>query len=448
MAASKTLSPPRRQPLAQQTFAFWQAAEDAPPLSVAKKTAVGVPNKPAPRVANPLTQATPAGKLSGLCHSGASTVPAIPLPAGKTPQSEGRVGLEHRSAVVADRSALVADRSALMAELRGRAAAIAANPAMDSATQFSTGSRALDACLPGGGLKRGWLCEWVAGHDASGASTLAMLAAASTMTNRNRAAKACETDDSASPRAAEPHRGPIIIVDPSGTFHAAGAIACGILPQRMVVCRPNNRRDSVWAIDQALRCSSVAAVWCALPWNFDDRDARRLQLAAEEGRTPGLFVLPSSARTRPSFAAVRWHVAAVPVDASRLSADQRVAAGLPLRPPLDLRVLCVSLDRARNFDHGSNSQQAHAANSGLANSKLSTFLAVTPDARLHPLTSAAVANLQRLQQLPTLHTPAEHRHEAAAVPLAARLADPTSTHSRVGVHAPPSRRNVGASRAG
>lgn len=432
MAVSKTLSRPKREPLAQQTFAFWQAAEDAPTASVAKKSVVGVANRPAARVTSPPTQTPPAQEVGSLCRSGVSGVSA--LHPGRVERSEGRVGPEHRSA--------------LMAELRGRAAAIATNPAMDSANRFSTGSRALDACLPGGGLKRGWLCEWVAGHDASGASTLAMLAAASTMTDRNREAHVGETDDSTSERAAEPHRGPIIVIDPSGTFHAAGAIACGISPQRIVVCRPNNRRDSVWAIDQALRCSSVAAVWCALPWNFDDRDARRLQLAAEEGRTPGLFVLPSSARTRPSFAAVRWHVAAVPIDASRLSADQRVAAGLPLRPPLDLRVICVSLDRARNFDHASCSQRANAAHQSQTDSKIKTFLAVTPDARLHPLTSAAVAKLQRLQQLPTIHTPAEHRHEAVAVPLAARLADPTSTHSRVGAHTQSGRRSSGASRAG
>ncbi len=424
MAVSKTLSRPSRESPAQQTFAFWQTTEDTAGAKVAGATAASTTSKPAARVTGWRPPATPPQEAPRRCDSGISSVSQF------------------------QPSSLPVDRRALMTELRGRAAAIAANPAMDSAARFSTGSQALDVCLPGGGLKRGWLCEWVAGHDASGASTLAMLAAASTMTDRSGRTGAGGADDSAGKRAAPPHRGPLLVVDPSGTFHAAAAIACGISPQRIVVCRPTSRRDSVWAIDQALRCSSVAAVWSALPWHFDDRDARRLQLAAEEGRTPGLFVLPSSARTRPSFAAVRWHVAAVPVDASRLSTDQRVAAGLPLRPPLDLRILCVSLDRARNFDHASSRQKTHAAGQSPTHNRVKTFLAVTPDARLHPLTPAIVAKLQRRPELPTIHAPAENRHEAVAMPLAARLADPASAHSRVGTHGPATRRSGGASRAG
>ncbi|TWT67046.1 cell division inhibitor SulA [Allorhodopirellula solitaria] len=442
MAVSKTLSPPARKSFAQQTFAFWQPAEDTP-VAKGASVAEGAPAAKVrgAKVTSPRHRATPPQEAKPLQRETASTrrvsspvapsvIPAEPPPT-ETPPTE-----------TLPTQSLPVQRSALMAELRGRAAAIASNPALDSAARFSTGAQALDACLPGGGLKRGGLCEWVAGHDASGASTLAMLAAAETMIDRHSPA-AGEATGGGSKQTGVPHRGPIIVVDPNGTFHAATAIACGISPQRMVVCRPSSRRESVWAIDQALRCSSVAAVWSALPWSLDDRDARRLQLAAEQGRTPGLFVLPSSARARPSFAAVRWHVRAVPVDASRLSADQRVAAGLPLRPPLDLRILCVQLDRARNLDHAEGPLQPQAAISGSMQRKI--FLAVAPDARLHSLTPAAVADLQR-RSLPTIHTSAEHRHEAVAVPLAARLANPASTHARAPLEA--ATRRSGTSRAG
>ncbi len=393
------LKPPLAKPTIQQTFAFWQVADEQP---------------------------SPECSRSGRGRdTQASGFPKPTVLAAGFPESTALAAGSNATDVAEPATAAtsqISDRQSLMANLRDRAAAISAGPAMNSLQQFSTGCSHLDTWLPGGGLKRGELCEWVGGHDACGASTLSMLAAAASMreTNDSTQNQSAQTDSS--------HSGPIIVVDPCETFHAAGAIACGIAPERIVVCRGGCRRDSVWAIDQALRCASVAVVWAALPWNLNDRDARRLQLAAEIGRTPGLFVLPATARKRPSFAAVRWHVSSVAVDATRLSADQRARAGLPLRPPLDLRVLRVSLDRARKLDRTSGQSQH------------TTYLAIAPDARLYALAPAAVAGLLKpIAPLPqpvaglhsTLtshHTPARIRHEAVAVPLAARLADPTSAN--------------------
>ncbi|MCM2370463.1 ImuA family protein [Aporhodopirellula aestuarii] len=404
MPGSKTPVSKARKPLAQQTFAFWEPAGNPCDRRVGHAS-----TSPEVRV-DRTPPAHSLRKRPSLADSGALAEKTADE-AVSGPRAEDIVGSSQSATPLIS-------RESLMADLRGRAAAIASNPAMESAAQFSTGSPTIDSWLPGGGLKRGWICEWVAGHDASGASTLAMLAASSTIRPPRKVEPATVQSLSrgtdlmrtarVSSNPAFAHGGPIIVVDPTATFHAAAAIACGISPQRIVVCRCRTRADAVWAMDQSLRCSSVAAVWATLPWNLNDRDARRLQLAAEVGRTPGLFVLQSSARVRPSFAAVRLHVASVAVDASQLSADQRVAAGLPVRPPLDLRVLHVSLDRAR----GQRQNEA--------------FLAVTPDARLHTLSSAAVAQLQTPQR--NIPTPAGSRHEAVAVPLAARLADPTSTH--------------------
>lgn len=434
MPVSKTpVSATRPNPensLAQQTFAFWEPEEDpcdrrGAVLSEAKtkkgaKTGLSTGGRTGDR-AGAAVDFTPRGhssrKRSSLVNSAVfakseAFVAAEALPTkgpGQCPvDSVVENSTEDSSSESSSSAAPLISRESLMADLRGRAAAISSSPAMDSAEQFSTGSPTVDSWLPGGGLKRGWICEWVAGHDASGASTLAMLAAASTIKPARDTERDVVSGAGAPKDVAFAHSGPIIVVDPTATFHASAAIACGISPQRIVVCRCRTRADAVWAMDQSLRCSSVAAVWATLPWNLNDRDARRLQLAAEAGRTPGLFVLQRSARVRPSFAAVRLHVASVAADASRLSADQRVAAGLPVRPPLDLRVLRVSLDRAR----GQRQNEA--------------YLAITPNARLHTLSSAAVAHLQTPQR--NIQTPAGSRHEAVAVPLVARLADPASTH--------------------
>ena len=67
------------------------------------------------------------------------------------------------------------------------------------------------------------------------------------------------------------------------------------------------RSDLMWAIDQSLRSSAVAAVWGNLD-RIDDSDARRLQLAAETGGTLGLFLRPPQAIREPSWAEVRMHV--------------------------------------------------------------------------------------------------------------------------------------------
>jgi protein ImuA len=74
-----------------------------------------------------------------------------------------------------------------------------------------------------------------------------------------------------------------------------------------VVLRPASEADALWALDQALRCRGVGAVWAR--WDeFDPRDFRRLQLAAEEGGTVGLLIRSASRRGRPTWAQVQWFV--------------------------------------------------------------------------------------------------------------------------------------------
>ncbi|EMI54348.1 hypothetical protein RSSM_04227 [Rhodopirellula sallentina SM41] len=425
------MEPEARKPLAQQTFAFWEGEENPRDRRASAETQISAQTQTSAQT-RASTETRAGAKTRATATSSTTTTQTAPTRQALTREAQGAekrsVSKHLREKTAADETSRadspsaghephiapqpLIGRESLMADLRSRAAAISSSPAMESAEQFSTGSPTVDTWLPGGGLKRGWICEWIAGHDASGASTLAMLAAASAIRPPHGEAR----DDHGARVEAFAHGGPIIVVDPAATFHASAAIACGIPAERIVVCRCPKRGDAVWTMDQALRCSSVAAVWATLPWNLNDRDARRLQLAAETGRTPGLLVLQPSARVRPSFATVRFHVASVAVDAARLSADQRVAAGLPVRPPLDLRVLRVNLDRAR----GQRQNEA--------------FLAVSPEARLHTLSPAAVAQLQTPQhtQLPTpqriTQTQPGSRHEAVAVPLAARLADPASTH--------------------
>lgn len=153
---------------------------------------------------------------------------------------------------------------------------------------ISTGCAALDRLLPGGGLARGALCEWVADTPGWDAEALALLAAA---------------------EAGAPD-GPIVVVDAEGEFYPPGAAWLGVDLSRLIVVRPGVRA-AAWAVDQALREPAVSAVWATID-RLDDVTFRRWQLAAERSGTVGLLVRPNRARREPSWAAVRIGVGALP----------------------------------------------------------------------------------------------------------------------------------------
>lgn len=200
------------------------------------------------------------------------------------------------------------DRESVLRELRAKVGCVD-SPA-NSIETLSTGSDAINHLLPRVGLRLDAITEWVAEADGSGAAALSMITVATHLRS--------------------PHaHGPVVVVCGQNDFYPPAAVALGVPAERIVWVRPIRHADMVWAIDQALRCESVAAVWAHVGANLDDRDARRFQLAAETGRTPGLFVRPAAVRGRPSFADVRLHVQ------TKLSTD---SLG---------RVMNVTLDRSR-----------------------------------------------------------------------------------------------------
>jgi hypothetical protein len=110
--------------------------------------------------------------------------------------------------------------------------------------------------------------------------------------------------------------GLVVISGRTQQFYAPAALALGISPQQLVILRPVSAADEIWALDQALRCRGVAAVWTHLPC-LDERDFRRLQLAAEEGGTLGLLGRPAQARGQPSWSDVQLLVEPIAAPASR-----------------------------------------------------------------------------------------------------------------------------------
>jgi hypothetical protein len=198
---------------------------------------------------------------------------------------------------------------------------------------FSSGAAAIDRLLPGGGLQHGMLVEWLAELPGCGAATLGLLAAR----------EACRAG------------GMLVVLDRAGTFYPPPAVGWGVDLARLIVVRPRTVRDELWAAVQSLRSPVVAAVWMMID-RLDSRNFRRLQLAAEAGRTLGVLVRGASAHGQPSWADLRLGVQSresMTNDEIRMTNDRkshstfviRISSFTPL--PAPCRLVQVSLLRLR-----------------------------------------------------------------------------------------------------
>ena len=147
---------------------------------------------------------------------------------------------------------------------------------------ISSGYRPIDVLLPGGGFQPGTLVEWFQSGPGGGAFIFGLIAAR----------EACRQG------------GMCVVVERKRAFYPPAAVAWGIAPNRLVIVRPQNDRDEIWALTQILRCPQVSAVLYRSS-QLSPFDFRRLQLAAESGGTLGCFIRPDSARHQPSWAKVR-----------------------------------------------------------------------------------------------------------------------------------------------
>ncbi|MEC7598157.1 MAG: hypothetical protein VX936_07240, partial [Planctomycetota bacterium] len=96
-------------------------------------------------------------------------------------------------------------------------------------------------------------------------------------------------------------RGLLVMVDRTHRLYPPALETWGFSLQRLLWVRPESVEDERWAVDQALRCPGVSAVWCSMG-ALDSRWLRRFQLAAETGGTLGLLERPRTVRGQPSWA--------------------------------------------------------------------------------------------------------------------------------------------------
>jgi protein ImuA len=82
--------------------------------------------------------------------------------------------------------------------------------------------------------------------------------------------------------------------------------ALGLDPARLILVETAHRRDTLWAIEEAVRSGALAAI-AGLIDKLDLKLSQRLQLAAADASLPLLLIRPAH-NLETSAAATRWRV--------------------------------------------------------------------------------------------------------------------------------------------
>ena len=150
----------------------------------------------------------------------------------------------------------------------------------------------IDAHLPAGGLPAGALHEIVAA-DTGMAGTASAFAAYLASLSENGPVLWCEGAR---------------ILD-AGALHPPGLQRFGLDPGRLIVARTRNDAETLWAMEDGLRCTALAAVVGALA-AVSLTESRRLQRAAEASGVIALMLRPPGVEPVPNAATTRWRVGA------------------------------------------------------------------------------------------------------------------------------------------
>jgi protein ImuA len=128
--------------------------------------------------------------------------------------------------------------------------------------------------------------------------------------------------------------GRVILVLPAyglrdyGRPHGHGLHALGLLPHRLILAETAHRRDTLWAMEEALHSCAVAAVAGVID-QLDLKTSQRLQLAAADCGLP-LFLLRPAELLEASAATTRWRVGTAPAARDRFGLFARARWRLTL----------------------------------------------------------------------------------------------------------------------
>lgn len=162
---------------------------------------------------------------------------------------------------------------------------------LHDAERLASGYPKLDEKLPGGGWPRHALTEILLEYYGTGELKLLMPALA-----RLTQPRVVEGDDA--------EAGWVAWIAPPFEPYPPALEQWGVNLSRVLIVRPRQVAEALWAAEQALSSGNCAAV---LLWadTFDDTNSRRLQLAAEKGQSWAIAFRSLKALRQPSAAALR-----------------------------------------------------------------------------------------------------------------------------------------------
>ncbi len=153
-----------------------------------------------------------------------------------------------------------------------------------STESLSTGYPLLDGALPSQGWPIGALTELMVVHEGIGELSL-LLPALASLTHKQQWTA---------------------LIAPPYIPYAPALVNAGISLERMlVVSTEDDQKNAFWAAEQLLRSGVFSAVVLWARKNSDDRQQRRLQLAAEQGKSWGVCYRPHQTAKNSSPAGLR-----------------------------------------------------------------------------------------------------------------------------------------------
>lgn len=227
-----------------------------------------------------------------------------------------------------------------------------------------TGFAELDAQLPGGGWPRAALTELLINQQ--GIGELRLLAPA--LAHLSREDKW------------------LVLIAPPHLPHAPGFESLGVDLARLIVMRTRSNGESLWAAERCLRAGTCAAV-IAWPGPGSERLLRRLQLAAEEGKSLGVIFGPTRSAANASPAALR-----IQLNAGRGRLDVQILKrrGGGCTPPLSLE-----LDKGQAALRSPSFAGLHASSQSAGRNSEAHRTGYGPSGELHRATSLCEPSSRR-----------------------------------------------------
>lgn len=97
----------------------------------------------------------------------------------------------------------------------------------------------------------------------------------------------------------------------SRRLFAPALAAFGVQPHKVIFISLLKDKDTLWVMEEALKCPGLSAVVCELG-EMDFKQSRRFQLAVEHSRVTGFVLRNASAKLSSTACAARWQVKSLP----------------------------------------------------------------------------------------------------------------------------------------